>query len=91
MSVERQQIGEVTDWRDMAACLEADPELFFPVGNTTQQAMRDIEEAKAICVGCHVSSVCLEWALETGQDHGIWGGLTEEERRTLQRKSRRRG
>ena len=68
------------DWRDRAACLDEDPELFFPVGNTGP-AIAQIEEAKKVCNRCTVREQCLQWALEAGQDHGVWGGMTEEERR----------
>ena len=55
------------DWRDKAACLTADPELFFPVGNTGP-AVDQIEKAKAVCARCTVTEICLQYALETGQD-----------------------
>ena len=67
------------DWRDKAACLTVDPELFFPVGNTGP-AVDQIEKAKTVCGRCTVSEQCLQYALETNQDSGIWGGLSEEER-----------
>jgi WhiB family redox-sensing transcriptional regulator len=77
------------DWRCNAACLDEDPELFFPVG-TTGPALTQIERAKAVCRRCDVTAQCLEWALETNQDAGIWGGLSEDERRTLRRNRLRR-
>ena len=52
------------DWRDKAACLTADPELFFPVGNTGP-AVDQIEKAKAVCARCTVTEMCLQYALET--------------------------
>ena len=61
------------DWRDKAACLTADPELFFPVGNTGP-AVDQIEKAKAVCARCSVTEMCLQYALETNQDSGVWGG-----------------
>jgi WhiB family redox-sensing transcriptional regulator len=73
------------NWRDRAACRTEDPDLFFPVG-TTGPALLQIEEAKSVCRGCPVRDDCLEWALETGQDIGVWGGLTELERRALRRR-----
>ena len=73
------------DWRSKAACLDKDPELFFPVGNTGP-ALLQIEEAKAICRTCPVQEVCLQWAIETGQDSGVWGGMSEDERRALKRR-----
>jgi|GEM_PF-70733 len=76
------------DWRDTAACSEYDPELFFPVGNTGR-ALLQIEEAKAVCRRCPVMDQCLQWALESGEDYGIWGGLSETERRALKRRRAR--
>jgi WhiB family redox-sensing transcriptional regulator len=76
------------DWRDKSACLTVDPELFFPVGNTGP-AVEQIEKAKAVCARCTVTEVCLQYALETGQDSGVWGGLSEDERRALKRRAAR--
>lgn len=75
------------DWRHRAQCRieNQDPELFFPVG-TSGPVIVQIEQAKAVCRRCPVSEQCLHWALETGQDAGIWGGMTEGERRTLKRR-----
>ena len=78
----------MTDWRDRAACRDEDPELFFPIG-TTGSAVHQIENAKAVCRGCPVEQQCLAWALTTGQDAGIWGGLTADERRGLRRREAR--
>lgn len=72
------------DWRHRAACLTEDPELFFPVGNTGPAVMQ-IAEAKKVCAVCDVRRDCLSWALEAGQDHGVWGGTSEEERRQIKR------
>src|SRR5262249_28660337 len=76
------------DWRHRSACLDEDPELFFPIGNTGP-AILQIEEAKAVCRRCEVREQCLQWALEAGQDHGVWGGLSEDERRALKRRTAR--
>jgi len=76
------------DWRHKAACLTEDPELFFPIGNTGP-ALVQIEEAKAVCRRCDVVDQCLRWAIETGQDSGVWGGLSEDERRALKRRTAR--
>src|SRR6478752_4143578 len=76
------------DWRDKAACLTVDPELFFPVGNTGP-AVDQIEKAKSVCARCNVTEICLQYALETGQDSGVWGGLSEDERRALKRRAAR--
>lgn len=76
------------DWRHRAACLDEDPELFFPIGNSGP-AIVQIEQAKRVCNRCEVIDTCLRWALETGQDAGVWGGLSEDERRSLKRRSAR--
>jgi WhiB family redox-sensing transcriptional regulator len=76
------------DWRNRAACLDEDPELFFPIGNTGP-ALLQIEEAKAVCRRCEVTETCLKWAIESGQDAGVWGGLSEDERRALKRRNAR--
>jgi WhiB family transcriptional regulator, redox-sensing transcriptional regulator len=68
------------DWRSAAACQDADPDLFFPVSGSGK-SLEQAEDAKAICADCPARRSCLAFALRTGQAHGIWGGLTEEERR----------
>lgn len=78
----------MVDWRDRAECLGEDPELFFPIGNTGP-AILQIEDAKAVCLRCTVVDTCLKWALESGQDAGVWGGLSEDERRALKRRTAR--
>jgi len=71
------------DWRDDAACLGYDPEGWWPVGqsHSPPNAGR-VAAAKAICRRCPSQNPCLTWALENGE-HGIWGGMTEEERLIL--------
>jgi WhiB family redox-sensing transcriptional regulator len=76
------------DWRQSALCREQDPELFFPIGTTGPAAVQ-VDEAKAICSRCAVVEPCLSWALDTGQDAGVWGGTSEDERRALKRRSAR--
>ncbi|MEV0596549.1 WhiB family transcriptional regulator [Nonomuraea cavernae] len=76
------------DWRHRAACRDVDPELFFPIGNTGP-ALMQIEEAKQVCRSCPAVESCLKWALESGQDAGVWGGLSEDERRALKRRTAR--
>ena len=76
------------DWRSRAACLSVDPELFFPIGNTGP-AVVQVTEAKRVCNSCTVSETCLQWAIENHQDSGVWGGLSEEERRSLKRRAAR--
>ncbi|MGH3986724.1 MAG: WhiB family transcriptional regulator [Pseudonocardiaceae bacterium] len=74
------------DWRHRAVCREEDPELFFPVG-TSGPALLQTAEAKTVCQGCPVSFECLKWALATGQDHGVWGGMSEDERRAMKQRA----
>ena len=72
------------EWRRTAACRDTDPDLFFPVG-TTGPAIEQIENAKAVCRQCDAQTACLEFAIATNQDSGIWGGTSEEERRKLRK------
>src|SRR5437870_4871804 len=74
--------GAFVEWVHRARCKDEDPELFFPVGNTGPAAAQ-IAAAKAVCMRCEVRTECLEWAMATGQDCGVWGGLSEDERRAL--------
>jgi WhiB family redox-sensing transcriptional regulator len=68
-------------WQDKALCAQTDPEAFFPEkGGSTR-------EAKRICVSCEVKQECLEYALMQDERFGIWGGLSERERRRLKRKA----
>jgi WhiB family redox-sensing transcriptional regulator len=66
-------------WMDLANCLGCDPDLFFPELGEPSAA------AKAVCGGCVVRTECLDFALVTGQKHGIWGGTSERERRRMRR------
>jgi WhiB family transcriptional regulator, redox-sensing transcriptional regulator len=79
----------VIDWRNDAACRDTDPDLFFPVG-TTGPAVEQIASAKQVCFECPCRQACLDFALATNQDSGIWGGTSEEERRAM-RRARNRG
>lgn len=74
------------EWLRRAACVDEDPELFFPVG-TTGPALRDIAAAKRVCARCTVISQCLHYALNSGQTSGVWGGTDENERADLLRTS----
>lgn len=66
-------------WQERALCAQTDPEAFFPEkGGSTR-------EAKRICMGCEVRDDCLEYALAHDERFGIWGGLSERERRRLKR------
>ena len=71
-----------TDWRDLASCRDSEPTLFFPVG-TTGPAVDQIDAAIAICSTCLVQEDCLQYALETNQESGVWGGYAEDDRRRL--------
>jgi hypothetical protein len=77
------------DWRDDAACRTEDPDLFHPAGTTGPYALQ-IKEAKAVCARCPVIGDCLNYAFTAGIDSGIFGGLTEQERRSTRRASQRR-
>ena len=80
--------ARLPDWRDDAACREVDPDLFFP-DYDIGPARAQVKMAKLICRGCPVNATCLNWALATEQEAGIWGGLTEAERHRLRQRSRR--
>jgi WhiB family transcriptional regulator, redox-sensing transcriptional regulator len=66
-------------WQEQANCLGVDPDLFFPERGASTK------EAKAVCRGCEVRAECLEYALSHGEKFGIWGGLSERERRRVRR------
>jgi len=72
-------------WRRAGACRGLDPGLFFPIDDTSPDARR----AKAVCAGCAVRDRCLDHALGYREHDGIWGGLTEAERRRIIRQRRR--
>ena len=80
--------GSAVNWRSSAACLSADPDLFFPI-SSTGPAERQIARAKVICAGCPVRIQCLDFALTHDQTHGIWGGTTAEDRQRDRRRRRR--
>jgi WhiB family transcriptional regulator, redox-sensing transcriptional regulator len=70
------------NWRENAACRDADPDLFFPIG-AAGNSLRQADEAKRICRRCPAQNQCLAWALENGITDGVWGGTTENERRAI--------
>lgn len=77
-------------WQQGAACRGEDTTLFFAPNYFEKRRQKDAREAKAksFCIQCPVREVCLEYALKTNDDHGVWGGLNEMERRALlQRRS----
>lgn len=72
---------EEEGWQERALCAQTDPEAFFPEkGGSTR-------EAKKICTGCEVKAECLEYALANDERFGIWGGLSERERRRIKREA----
>jgi WhiB family transcriptional regulator, redox-sensing transcriptional regulator len=75
------------DWRQLDVCRHGDPELFFPV-SASGPSLDQITQAKAICARCPVRRQCLAFALDTRQNHGVWGGMSEQERRLRARKTR---
>lgn len=75
----------LTEWRELSACRDSDPNLFFPTGSTGP-AVDQIEKAVAICSACSVTEECLQYALETNQEAGVWGGYAEDDRRRLRKR-----
>lgn len=73
---------ETREWHSQAACLNADPELFFPVSEFGPSSDQ-VGEAKQICHSCPVQWTCLTWALRNRVSDGIWGGTNEAERRMM--------
>lgn len=74
----------IADWRARAACSGYPNTLFFPASDGADENV--VEKAKKVCGVCPVADECLEYALETNQRSGIWGGTTEKERKSLRRK-----
>ena len=70
------------EWSSRAACLNAEPEVFFPIGNGGV-GLDEVSAAKAICAGCAVLVECRDYAVATRQPFGVWGGLDEEQRRAV--------
>jgi WhiB family redox-sensing transcriptional regulator len=71
------------EWRELAACRGKNPALFFP-----ENTAKPDPGALALCSKCTVKEACLEFAIRTHQDHGVWGGLGEDERRIYRRRAR---
>ena len=76
---EPEAVEDTTDWKARANCMGVDPDLFFPERGMSTR------EAKEVCRGCVVREDCLEYALANGEKFGIWGGLSERERRRIRR------
>jgi WhiB family redox-sensing transcriptional regulator len=68
-----------TGWQDHANCADTDPDLFFPARGDS------VDDAKAVCQGCAVRAECLEYALANSEKYGVWGGMSERERRRVRR------
>ena len=73
---------ESVPWMDQAACADTGPDLFFP------ERGRSTQPAKNICTTCPVRTECRDYALDHGIKFGIWGGMSERERRTIRRQRR---
>lgn len=80
LMVQGDTMAAAEDWRQAAACRGMDVEIFFPASD------EDAGPAKSVCMQCPVRHDCLEWAMATRQGDGVWGGLTETERRRLRRR-----
>lgn len=80
MYIGRKRLMLDTSWQEYANCLGVDPDLFFPERGASTR------EAKEVCRGCVVKDDCLEFALNNGEKFGIWGGMSERERRRIRRK-----
>jgi WhiB family redox-sensing transcriptional regulator len=75
----------LAEWWTLAACQRADPDIFFPISGSGP-ARAQLAGAKAVCARCPVQRECLRYALATGPVQGIWGGMTEEERRLMRQR-----
>lgn len=81
LEILRAPICEERPWMVFGACRDMDPDLFFP------QSSHDARAATAVCRTCAVRTECLEYSLEARESFGVWGGLTEKQRRQLLRRS----
>ncbi len=77
------------DWRELGSCRQLDTTMFFPIGQTGEAEIK-IARAKSVCGLCPVRQQCLEFAITTNQEYGVWGGHSEEERRVVRRQWRAR-
>ena len=76
-----EEVQELLPWQEQALCAQTDPEAFFPEkGGSTR-------EAKRVCLTCDVRGECLEYALHNDERFGIWGGMSERERRKLKKRA----
>jgi WhiB family transcriptional regulator, redox-sensing transcriptional regulator len=79
---ERPWLRTPMTWTEQAACRSVDPELFFPL-TSYGPGKYQIEQAREVCSGCAIRAVCLDWSVTNAVVHGVWGGLSEDERRLL--------
>ncbi|HEX7160124.1 MAG TPA: WhiB family transcriptional regulator [Trebonia sp.] len=82
-------IEYATEWRAASACLNTDPDVFFPVAVGSADS-KQVALALRICAGCAVRQQCLDFAMRSGEKDGIWGGTTPEERIRARRARNRR-
>jgi WhiB family transcriptional regulator, redox-sensing transcriptional regulator len=81
-------IEYAANWRAASACLNTDPDVFFPVAVGTATASKQTARALRICHGCPVRQQCLDFAMQSGEKDGIWGGTTPEQRIRARRRNR---
>ena len=82
-------VAASASWWSAASCRYCDPDLFFPL-SAAGPSQQQIAEAKQVCARCVVRRECAEYALRTRQVHGVWGGMSEEERRLAGSRDQRR-
>lgn len=77
--LETEPLEDLATWKERALCAQTDPDAFFPeMGGSTRNA-------KKVCLGCDVREECLQYALANDERFGVWGGLSERERRNLKK------
>jgi WhiB family transcriptional regulator, redox-sensing transcriptional regulator len=81
-------VKAMSSWWELAACRSEDPELFFPIASTGS-GQTDVVRAKAVCARCPIRQPCLDYAIDSRQAHGVWGGTSEEERQKIAARRRR--
>jgi WhiB family redox-sensing transcriptional regulator len=78
-------VDNLAEWWSLAACQATDPDLFFPISGSGP-ALGQVARAKAVCADCPVRTDCLSYALAADPMQGVWGGMSEEERRLLRQR-----
>jgi WhiB family redox-sensing transcriptional regulator len=87
MPTERDWIAHSSDWTARAACVNEDPDLFFPISEHSQSGLAQVHEALGVCAVCEVVTQCLDLALSIGTPWGVWGGQTAMARERIKRRS----